>query len=149
MNSPSIKTRTGVVPVTDNSCSGAAAINAMRQMLGRSSLASAYEKLTPQQRAIVLYGARIKPSDAINKPLMSMSEEHREAIRQSVIALADMARVFAGMNMGREQIISRGRKPQAATQTAATATPLAVPQQELDSVTRMAAQLAGEMKALQ
>jgi len=80
---------------------------------------------------------------------MSMSEEHREAMRQSVIALADMARVFAGMNMGREQIISRGRKPQAATQTAATATPLAVPQQELDSVTRMAAQLAGEMKALQ
>ncbi|WP_417761694.1 hypothetical protein [Shewanella sp.] len=102
----SVQTRDGAIDIGGRS-NGAMAIAAMRKMLGKSSLASIYDALTEQQRATVLYAARIRPSSAINTPLMAMSMDDREAIRVAIIALTDMSKAFLSVPCGRDQIISQ------------------------------------------
>ncbi|MCW3171244.1 hypothetical protein [Shewanella subflava] len=85
---------------------GQTAIAAMRQMLGKTSAASQFDKLTAQQRALVFFAARLKPSEYINKPLLSLSTNEREAVRQSLIALTDLGRAFSNMPLSRDQFIS-------------------------------------------
>lgn len=85
---------------------GQNAIAAMRMMLGKTSAASQFDKLTNQQRALVLFAARLKPSEYINTPLLSLSTNEREAVRQSIIALIDLGRAFGNMPLSRDQFIS-------------------------------------------
>lgn len=85
---------------------GQTAIAAMRAMLGKTSAASQFDKLTAQQRALVLFAARLKPSEYLSRPLLSLSINEREAVRQSLIALTDLGRAFSNMPLSREQFIS-------------------------------------------
>lgn len=85
---------------------GQNAIAAMRMMLGKTSAASIYDKLTKQQRAQVLFGAKLKPSEYINSPLLSLSTGEREAVRQSIISLSEVFRAFGNIPLGRDQFIS-------------------------------------------
>ncbi|WP_372942886.1 hypothetical protein [Shewanella sp.] len=96
---------------------GRTAIAAMRRMLGKTSAASQFDKLTAQQRALVFFAARLKPSEYINKPLLSLSTTEREAVRQSLIALIDLGQAFSNMPLSRAQFISPKR-------TAVTAQPI-------------------------
>jgi hypothetical protein len=85
---------------------GRSAIAAMRQMLGKTSAASQFDKLSSQQKALVFFAARLKPSEYIHRPLLSLSTTEREAVRQSLIALTDLGRAFCNMPLSREQFIS-------------------------------------------
>ncbi|WP_418358381.1 hypothetical protein ACNH6B_05020 [Shewanella basaltis] len=85
---------------------GRAAIAAMREMLGKTSAASLFDKLTAQQRALVFFAARLKPSEYLNRPLLSLSTNEREAVRQSLIALVDLGKAFNNMPLSRAQFIS-------------------------------------------
>jgi hypothetical protein len=85
---------------------GREAIAAMRNMLGKTSAASQFDKLTAQQRALIFFAARLKPSEYLNRPLLSLSTTEREAIRQSLIALTGLGRAFSNMPLSREQFIS-------------------------------------------
>ncbi|WP_417762209.1 hypothetical protein [Shewanella sp.] len=101
-----VMTRDGAVEIGGGGRnSGKTAIMAIRNMLGKSSLASVYDKLTQQQRATVLYAARIKPSTAIDSPLMALTIDQREAVRTAIIALSDMGKAFSMVPCGREQIL--------------------------------------------
>jgi hypothetical protein len=95
---------------------GREAIAAMRNMLGKTSAASQFDKLTAQQRALVFFAARLKPSQYLNRPLLSLSTNEREAVRQSLIALVDLSRAFSSMPLSREQFIAP-RQTAVTTQT--------------------------------
>ena len=110
---------------------GAAAIRAMRLQLGRNTAASHYNKLSDQQKAIVLFGARLKPSSHIHMPLENMSIDEQEQVRSSIIALGDMAKTFAAIPLSREQFV-----------TSKISTP------DASSNKQLAAQLAQSMAAL-
>jgi len=114
MNScQTVKTRDGMVPLSSFKMTGEQAIATMRKQLGKSSLAAAYDKLTGQQRAIVLFAARIKPSTAIDTPLLQLPMAQREAVRMAIISIANLGNAMAGVPNGREQIITEHpqRKP--------------------------------------
>ncbi|NRB24062.1 hypothetical protein [Shewanella sp.] len=85
---------------------GAAAIRAMRLQLGRNTAASLYSKLSNQQKAIILFGARLKPSSHIHIPLESMSFDEQEQVRLSIIALRDMAKTFVSIPLSRDQFVT-------------------------------------------
>ena len=63
-------------------------------MLGRNLAESSYDNLSAKEKAIVLYGAKLKPSDYINKKLKNMDTEVREQIRLSFIAISEMIKAF-------------------------------------------------------
>lgn len=143
MNSyPTVKTRDGIVPLSGFKMSGEQAIAAMRKQLGKSSLAATYDKLTDQQRAIVLYAARIKPSTAIDTPLLQLPIAQREAVRMAIISLTDLGQLMAGVPVGREQIITEHPKrtsKRIAASTPANTTPAV-------DISQLAAELATEVK---
>ena len=87
-----------------------AAINTMRQNLGRSSAASCYSKLTEQQKAMVLFGARLKPSEHIRTAFDSFSDDHREQIRQSIMALCELSSQFSKISLDRDSFKPVKRK---------------------------------------
>jgi hypothetical protein len=97
---------------------GREAIAAMRKMLGKTSAASQFDKLPAQQRALVFFGARLKPSEYLNRPLLSLSTNEREAVRQSLMALTDLGRAFSNMPLSRAQFISPRQTDIAAQHTA-------------------------------
>ena len=75
----------------------------IRTMIGRSAAASQYSKLTEQQKAIVLFGARIRPSTHINIPLEAMTFEERNQIRLSIIALRNLGKSFGESLLSRDE----------------------------------------------
>jgi hypothetical protein len=75
----------------------------IRAILGRSCAASQYSKLTEQQKAIVLFGARIRPSTHINIPLEAMTFEERNQIRLSIIALRNLGKSFGESLLSRDE----------------------------------------------
>ena len=122
---------------------GREAIAAMRKMLGKTSAASQFDKLPAQQRALVLFGARLKPSEYLNRPLLSLSTNEREAIRQSLIALTDLGRAFSNMPLSRAQFISP-RQTAVVTQ-AATQTVVPQPTKHIDDELRLISKQAREL----
>ncbi|MCS6101384.1 hypothetical protein [Shewanella baltica] len=98
---------------------GQAAIAAIRSMLGKSSAASQYDKLNQQQRAMILFAARLRPAKYINLPLLSLTLEEREAIRVAIIALLDLGKAFGCVPLSRDQFFPpRALKPVARNQAA-------------------------------
>ncbi|MDR9767664.1 hypothetical protein RJP56_16505 [Shewanella baltica] len=95
------------------------AIASVRIMLGKSSAASQYDKLSQQQRAMILFAARLRPAKYINLPLLSLTLEEREAIRVAIIALLDLAKAFGRVPLSRDQFFPpRALKPVASSQAA-------------------------------
>jgi len=82
-------------------------VDHLRELLDRSCVASRYGKLSDQQKAMILYGAKLKPSTHINTPLDSMTVDEREQIRQSVIALCDISNTFGKTLLSRDRFNMR------------------------------------------
>jgi hypothetical protein len=123
---------------------GREAIAAMRNMLGKTSAASQFDKLTAQQRALVFFAARLKPSEYLNRPLLSLSTTEREAVRQSLIALTGLGRAFSNMPLSREQFISP-RQTAVATQTTESELVSKFVDDELSFISQQARELMSEL----
>jgi len=82
-------------------------VDHLRELLDRSCVASRYGKLSDQQKAMILFGAKLKPSTHINTPLDSMTVDEREQIRQSVIALCDISNTFGKAMLSRDRFNMR------------------------------------------
>ncbi|PKG57999.1 hypothetical protein [Shewanella sp. GutDb-MelDb] len=78
-------------------------VDSLRDLLDRSCVASRYGKLSDQQKAMILFGAKLKPSSHINTPLDSMTLNEREQIRQSIIALCDISNTFGRAMLSRDR----------------------------------------------
>ncbi|MPY24428.1 hypothetical protein [Shewanella sp. YLB-07] len=78
-------------------------VDCLRELLDRSCVASRYCQLSDQQKAMILYGAKLKPSTHINTPLDSMTIAEREQIRQSIIALCDISDRFGRTLLTRDR----------------------------------------------
>lgn len=78
-------------------------VDLLRDLLDRSSVASRYGKLSDQQKAMILYGAKLKPSTHIKIPLDSMTVDERELIRQSIMALCDISNTFGRAMLSRDR----------------------------------------------
>lgn len=100
-------TQNGVIAANDHAPAGADAIAAVREMMGRSSAASRYDKLPTQQKAMILFAARLKPSEFIDQPLLTLSLAERDAVRKSIIALTDLAKAFSCISLMRDQFLSQ------------------------------------------
>lgn len=83
---------------------GANPFDVVREKLGRNHLASTYNSLTTQQKAMILFGAKIKASSHISCSFESMDRDEREAIRLSIIAMQDINSQFGRVLLSREQI---------------------------------------------
>ncbi|MFT5788038.1 MAG: hypothetical protein ACI8SJ_000133 [Shewanella sp.] len=78
-------------------------VDSLRDLLDRSCVASRYGKLSDQQKAMILFGAKLKPSSHINTPLDSMTIDEREQIRQSIIALCNISNTFGRAMLSRDR----------------------------------------------
>lgn len=141
------------LPPAANEHHGEAGLNAiatMRAALGKTSAASKFDRLSQQQKVILLTAARLRPSLYINRPLMTLTTDEREAIRQALISLVDLGRAFAAVPLSRDQFIA----PKfAAPIKAPHATKQAAPQRQevnrgFDEIGRLAAELATEITEL-
>jgi hypothetical protein len=126
---------------------GLTAIAAMRCMLGKNSAASQFDKLTQQQRALVLFAARLKPSEYLNRPLMSFTAEQREAVRTSIIALVDLSRAFSNLSLSRDQFISPPKLAPAIKQQT-NSRPSAQPLDELTEINRQMVEVMAQMDGI-
>lgn len=81
-------------------------IEAVRSMLGRNRAASIYSNLTKQKKAIILFGARLKPSTHLHTPLEKMTFDEQEAIRMSILAIRELVKELSSVGLGREQFIT-------------------------------------------
>lgn len=130
---------------------GLNAIAAMRAALGKTSAASKFDRLTQQQKAILLTAARLRPSQYINRPLMTLTTDEREAIRHALISLVDLGRAFAAVPLSRDQFIAPKITMPIYSQKAGQQQ--AAPQREdvnsgFDEISRLAAELATEITEL-
>ncbi|NRB25738.1 hypothetical protein [Shewanella sp.] len=82
-------------------------VDSLRDLLDRSCVASRYSNLSDQQKAMILYGAKLKPSTHINTPLDSMTFDEREQIRHSIIALCDVSSIFGRTMLTRDRFEHR------------------------------------------
>lgn len=97
------------LPPAANEHGGDAGLNAiaeMRAALGKTSAASKFDRLSQQQKVILLTAARLRPSIYINRPLMTLTTDEREAIRHALISLVDLGRAFAAVPLSRDQFIA-------------------------------------------
>ena len=129
---------------------GLNAIAAMRAALGKTSAASKFDRLSQQQKAILLTAARLRPSQYINRPLMTLTTDEREAIRHALISLVDLGRAFAAVPLSRDQFIApKSTMPMTSANPAQQAAPK---RQEVnsgfDEISRLAAELATEITEL-
>ena len=128
---------------------GQLAINAMRQQLGKSSAASRYSKLSDQQKAMILFGARLKPSEHIHTSLDKFSHEEKERIRKSILALCELSRSFSNIPLGKADFKAE-RKTQLRTVETESISIGANEEKhvddELSEVNRLVADLSAEMK---
>lgn len=65
----------------------AMAINAIREQLGKSRVASEWSRLTIQQRAMLCYGAKLRPSTYADMAMEDMTEAEREQIRAALVEM--------------------------------------------------------------
>lgn len=80
-------------------------IKQIRAQLGRSSVAFGYDSLTVQQKAIVLYGAKLKPAQFIHTKFESFTLEQREEVRKSLIAIRDLSVAFGNRSLSRVDVM--------------------------------------------
>ncbi|ABZ75877.1 conserved hypothetical protein [Shewanella halifaxensis HAW-EB4] len=81
-------------------------IAAVRSMLGRNRAASLYSGLSKQKKAIILFGARLKPSTHIHIPLENMTFDEQEAVRMSMLAIRELVKEISSVGLGREKFIT-------------------------------------------
>lgn len=66
----------------------------LREQLGRSRVAAQWSRLTTQQRAMLCYGAKLRPSTYAHMALEDMTEDEREAIRRALVEMKRGLREF-------------------------------------------------------
>lgn len=82
-------------------------VDSLRALLDRSCVASRYGKLSDQQKCMILYGAKLKPSTHLKTPLDCMTVDEREQIRQSIMALFDITNTFGKAMLSRDRFNMR------------------------------------------
>lgn len=75
---------------------GHTALQKMRAMLAHSGPASRYSQLSLRARAAICYTAKLKPSEYASRDLDDMTTDEREAIRQAIIEIRQIAASFEG-----------------------------------------------------
>ena len=65
----------------------AQAIDAIREQLGKSRVASEWSRLSLQQRAMLCYGAKLRPSTYAEMAIEDMTSDEREQIRVALVAM--------------------------------------------------------------
>lgn len=131
---------------------GLNAIAAMRAALGKTSAASKFDRLSQQQKVILLTAARLRPSLYINRPLMTLSDDEREAVRHALISLVDLGKAFGCVPLSRDQFSQPSRRamvhhraPQPSGTQHGTETQL----DEFAQISRLAAELATEITEIE
>lgn len=66
----------------------------LRDQLGRSRVAAEWSRLTPQLRAMLCYGAKLRPSTYAHLALEEMTDSEREAIRHALVEMKRGLRDF-------------------------------------------------------
>lgn len=66
---------------------GEQALAEMRARLERSRVAAEWSRLTTQQRAMLCYGARLRPSTYAELALEEMTDDEREQIRHALVEM--------------------------------------------------------------
>lgn len=84
---------------------GHAALQNIREMIGRSGPASHYNRLDLRARSAICYTAKLRPSDYANKNLDEMTLDEREAIRRAIIEIKAIANQFSGMDLDRSNFM--------------------------------------------
>ncbi|RLV58366.1 hypothetical protein D5018_17610 [Parashewanella curva] len=79
------------------------AIQSMRAMLGQSSLASHYDKLTKEQKIMLLIQAGINSQLFWDYQFEQFNPKQRNDIRHAIIFVTDTANEFSGVNLSKEQ----------------------------------------------
>ncbi|PKG74822.1 hypothetical protein CXF86_11065 [Shewanella sp. GutCb] len=124
------------------------AIFALRQMMGKSSAASRFDKLPAQQRAMILLTARLKPSEYINQPLLSMSPSDCDAVRLAIIGLVDLAKTFSCVPLSRDRFVTP-RKPKSVKQIGVQRNAIEDElSRDLKDINALAAELALEVESI-
>lgn len=131
---------------------GLHAIAAMRAALGKTSAASKFDRLSQQQKAILLTAARLRPSQYINKPLMTLTDDEREAVRQALLSLVELGKAFACVPLSREQFFSSNKKPavyQAGKSGTAESEVKQTVNNEFEQISKLAAELAADLTSIE
>ena len=84
---------------------GHAAIKGIRDLLGRSSAASHYNRLDVKARAMICYAARLRPSTYAALSLDEMTPDERDEIRRAIITLRTINDAFSGVNLDRAEFM--------------------------------------------
>ncbi len=84
---------------------GHAAIKGIRDLLGRSSAASHYNRLDVKARAMICYAARLRPSTYAAMSLDEMTPDERDEIRRAIITLRTINDAFSGVNLDRAEFM--------------------------------------------
>ncbi len=90
---------------------GHAALQSMREMLGRSTAASHYNRLDVKARAMICYAAKLRPSTYAAMSLDEMTPEEREEIRRAIITLRTINEAFSGVNLDRADFMHIPHRP--------------------------------------
>lgn len=75
-----------------------AAIAGIRSQIGRSRVAAEWSRLTLQQRAMLCYGAKLRPGTYAHMELEEMTTDEREAIRQALVEMKRGLRDFVALD---------------------------------------------------
>ena len=127
---------------------GQMAINAMREQLGKSSAESRYSKLSDQQKAMILFGARLKPSEHIHNSLDKFSHEEKERIRKSILALCELSRYFFNIPLGKADFKAERKAKLKTVEPVSIEVNQEKEVDELSEVNRLVADLRAEMQEL-
>ena len=84
---------------------GHAAIKGIRDLLGRSSAASHYNRLDVKARAMICYAARLRPSTYAAMSLDEMTPDERDEIRRAIFPLRTINDAFSGVNLDRAEFM--------------------------------------------
>ena len=79
------------------------AIRSMRSKLGRSGIASHYDKLSKDQKLVLLYCAGINANLLWDYRFEQFSRNQRNEIRHAIIEITNLAHAFEGINLSKEQ----------------------------------------------
>lgn len=82
-----------VIPLNPTSAADDA-LAGIRAALRRSRVAAEWDRLSTQQRAMLCYGAKLRPSTYAHMALEDMTDDEREALRRALVEMKRGLREF-------------------------------------------------------
>ena len=93
---------------------GHAALQEMRQQIGRSGPAARWSRLSLTARQMICYAAHLQPSTYASQELDEMTADDREAIRRAIREVRDIGATFGEAMLDRRDWMLIPTKPNAA-----------------------------------